>query len=149
VIGRAMRAPAALDRRGTRWLLRGLSPAPVVVLVHRGRRSGRVYRTPVEALTEDRERRELVVSPMWGEESHWYRNVLAGGLIEARVRDEAEIRDWRELSVDERREALDAYRRAHPLYSRLILRMLAGLHGLDGDPAEAVTRALPMLLLRR
>jgi deazaflavin-dependent oxidoreductase (nitroreductase family) len=142
-----MRAPAALDRPGLRWLMRGLSPAPIVVLVHRGRRTGKVYRTPVEAILEDAERDEIVVSPMWGEESAWYRNVIAGGLVEARLRGEGRTAEWRRLSEEERREAISAYRRDHPVYSRMILRMLARIHRLDGDPAEAVIRALPMLAL--
>jgi deazaflavin-dependent oxidoreductase (nitroreductase family) len=144
-----MRAPAALDRRGLRWLLRGLSPAPIVILVHRGRRSGRVYKTPVEAIAEDAERGEIVVSPMWGENSDWYRNVLAGGLIEARMRGESHPMGWRRLSEAERRQAISIYRRDHPVYSRAILRMLVFLHDLDGDPVEAVVRALPMLALTR
>jgi deazaflavin-dependent oxidoreductase (nitroreductase family) len=139
--------PAALDRRGLRWLMRGLSPAPIVVLVHRGRRSGKVYKTPVEAIAEDPERGEIVVSPMWGEESDWYRNVVAGGLVEARQRGEGRRLEWRRLSEEERREAIGAYRQDHPLYSRLILGMLVRLHRLTGDPVEAVVRSLPMLVL--
>jgi deazaflavin-dependent oxidoreductase (nitroreductase family) len=144
-----MRAPAALDRPGLRWLLNGLSPAPIVVLVHRGRRTGRIYRTPVEAIVEDAERGEVVVSPMWGERSDWYRNVLAGGLIEARLRGEGHRLDWRRLSEQENLEAVSTYRREHPVYGRAILRMLVGLHGLTGDPVVAVARALPMLALQR
>jgi deazaflavin-dependent oxidoreductase (nitroreductase family) len=149
IVGRAMRMPAALDRPRLRWLLNALSPAPVVVLVHRGRRSGRIYRTPVEAITEDASRGEIVISPMWGESSDWYRNVLAGGLVEARRLGEGQQMEWRILSDDERREATAAYRRDHPIYARAILWMLVRVHGLSGDPVDAVARALPMLALRR
>ncbi len=144
-----MRVPAALDRPGFRWLLNLLSPAPIVVLVHRGRRTGRVYRTPVEAIVEDPHRGEIVVSPMWGESSDWYRNVLAGGLVEARLRGEGHRFEWRRLSEQERRQALSTYRQEHPVYSRVLLRMLTSLHGLAGDPFEAVAGALPMVALHR
>jgi deazaflavin-dependent oxidoreductase (nitroreductase family) len=149
IIGRALRAPAALDRPRLRWLLNALSPAPILVLVHRGRRTGRVYRTPVEAVVEDAERGEIVVSPMWGESSDWYRNVLDGGLVEVRLRGESHRFEWRRLSEDERRRATAAYRREHPVYGRAILRMLVAVHGLAGDPVEAVARDLPMLALHR
>jgi deazaflavin-dependent oxidoreductase (nitroreductase family) len=148
-IGRALRAPAAFDRPGLRWVLRGLSPVPIAVLVHRGRRSGRVYKTPVEAIVEDAERDEIIVSPMWGGESDWYRNVLAGGLVEVHIRGEARSVEWRQLSAEERQTANAAYRAEHPIYGRGILRALMWIHGLSGDPIEALAGALPMLGLRR
>ena len=149
VIGRVLRTPAVLDRPGTRWMMKGLSPAPIVVLTHRGRRSGKTYRTPVEVMAEDDQVGEIVVSPMFGERSGWYRNVVAGGLVEASRHGEAHAMEWRRLSEEEKREAIAAYRREHPLYSRVVLRMLVSVHGLKGDHAEAVARAIPMLGLYR
>jgi deazaflavin-dependent oxidoreductase (nitroreductase family) len=147
MLGKTLRTPAALDRPGLRWMLNGLSPAPIVVLVHRGRRSGRTYKTPVEAIVDATDRNEVVVSPMWGEDSDWYRNVLAGGLVEVRRDGEGRPMRWRQLSEDERREAIAVYRSEHPLYSRIVLRMLVRLHRLTGDPVEAVTREIPMIAL--
>ena len=129
-------------------MLQALSPAPVIVLVHRGRRSGKLYKTPVEALTEDAAGGKVVVSPMWGKKSDWYRNVVAGGLVEVHVRGEERQVEWRELTDEgERRAAMDAYREAHPIYSRLILRMLVSVNGFEGDPEQAVLRELPFLEL--
>jgi deazaflavin-dependent oxidoreductase (nitroreductase family) len=149
VLGRSLRMPSVLDRKGTRWMLQALSPAPVIVLVHRGRKSGRLYKTPVEILVNDPERDQLVVSPMWGRDSDWYRNVVAGGLVEAHVRGEERQVEWRELDEAERRAAIKAYREAHPFYSGVILRMLVRVNGFEGDREEAVIRELPMLGLRR
>jgi deazaflavin-dependent oxidoreductase (nitroreductase family) len=149
MLGRIMRMPGVLDRKGTRWALQALSPAPVIVLVHRGRKSGRVFKTPLEILLDDHERDELIISPMWGRNSDWYRNVLAGGLVEVHMAGEQRQVTWRELTDAERGAALDAYRRAHPTYSGMILRMLARVNGLKGDPHQAVLRELPMLGLRR
>jgi deazaflavin-dependent oxidoreductase (nitroreductase family) len=53
------------------WLL-----PPWVIICHRGRRSGRLYRTPVNAYKHGR---TLTVVVLYGEESDWVRNVLAGG----------------------------------------------------------------------
>jgi deazaflavin-dependent oxidoreductase (nitroreductase family) len=130
-------------------MLQALSPATVIVLVHRGRKNGRLYRTPVEILAGDPEHGELVVSPMWGRDSDWYRNVVAGGLVAAHVRGEERRVEWREFDEAERRAAMKSYREAHRLYSRVILRMLVRVNGFDGDPEEAVVRELPMLGLRR
>jgi deazaflavin-dependent oxidoreductase (nitroreductase family) len=151
LLGRTLRLPAALDRPGLRWALQGLSPAPVLVLTHRGRRSGKIYKTPVEALTEDEDTGEIILAPMFGENSDWYRNVSAGGLIEVSVKgEEAQPMEWRLLSLEERRAANAAYSDAHPLYSRLILRMVASVNDIKGDDlVEAVARTLPMLALKR
>jgi deazaflavin-dependent oxidoreductase (nitroreductase family) len=53
------------------WLL-----PPWVVICHQGRRSGRLYRTPVNAYKRGR---TLAVVVLYGEESDWVQNVLAGG----------------------------------------------------------------------
>jgi hypothetical protein len=67
MLGRAMRMPGVLDRKGTRWMIQALAPPTVIVLVHRGRKSDRLYKTPLSILAEDPERGEVFVSPMWAE----------------------------------------------------------------------------------
>ncbi len=52
------------------WLL-----PPWAVILHRGRRSGRRYRTPVLAF---RRNGTLIVALLYGEESDWLRNLRAG-----------------------------------------------------------------------
>ncbi len=53
------------------WLL-----PPWTVILHRGRRSGRRYRTPVLAF---RREQTLIVALLYGDESDWLRNLRAGG----------------------------------------------------------------------
>ncbi len=53
------------------WLL-----PPWAVILHRGRRSGRQYRTPLFAF---RRGRTLVIALLYGQESDWLRNLRAGG----------------------------------------------------------------------
>jgi deazaflavin-dependent oxidoreductase (nitroreductase family) len=53
------------------WIL-----PPWAVILHRGRRSGRPYRTPVLAFRRDR---TLIVALLYGEESDWLRNLKSGG----------------------------------------------------------------------
>jgi deazaflavin-dependent oxidoreductase (nitroreductase family) len=47
-----------------------------VVICHRGRKSGRLYRTPVNAYKRGS---KLAIVVLYGEESDWVQNVLAGG----------------------------------------------------------------------
>ena len=53
---------------------------PWAVILHRGRRSGRAYRTPVLAF---RDGQTLVIALLYGEESDWLRNLraAAGGRV--------------------------------------------------------------------
>jgi deazaflavin-dependent oxidoreductase (nitroreductase family) len=53
------------------WLI-----PPWAVILHRGRHSGRQYRTPLFAF---RRGRTLVIALLYGEESDWLRNLRAGG----------------------------------------------------------------------
>ena len=53
------------------WLI-----PPWTVIVHRGRKSGRIHRTPVLAF---RSGRTLSAAILYGERSDWVQNVLAGG----------------------------------------------------------------------
>ena len=150
MFGRAMRIPAVLDRKGTRWMIQLLSPPPtVIVLIHRGRKRERIYKTPLSILAENRERGEIFVSPMWGKRCDWYRNVIAGGLVEIHIRGERRRVEWRQLDEAEARAVGDAFRDAHPTYSRMILRIIARLNAFEGDPSEAAVRNLPILGLRR
>jgi deazaflavin-dependent oxidoreductase (nitroreductase family) len=75
---RLPRALAEFNRRVSnpiqaRWA--GRLP-PWAIIEHTGRVSGRTYRTPVlAALRDDR----IYVAILYGEESDWVRNLLAGG----------------------------------------------------------------------
>jgi deazaflavin-dependent oxidoreductase (nitroreductase family) len=54
----------------------GRRGSPVAIVVHRGRRSGRRYRTPVLAFPLDD---GYVIALFYGADRDWVRNVLAAG----------------------------------------------------------------------
>jgi deazaflavin-dependent oxidoreductase (nitroreductase family) len=70
------RALARANRVGLNRVTRHLAPhLPGFGLVeHRGRRSGRVYRTPVNVFAKDG---GFVIALTYGAESQWVRNVMA------------------------------------------------------------------------
>ncbi len=75
------------------WLL-----PPWVVICHRGRRSGRLYRTPVNGFVRGR---TLAVVVLYGERSDWVRNVLAGSGQVVRAGRTYELRDPRVVDARE------------------------------------------------
>jgi deazaflavin-dependent oxidoreductase (nitroreductase family) len=70
------------------------------VVVHTGRRSGRRYRTPVNAY---RTRDGYVIALIYGTESDWVRNVLAAGGCELEARGRRASLTAPEVFHDERR----------------------------------------------
>ncbi len=70
---------ARFNRRGPNRIVRtfaGRRLSPVAIVVHRGRTSGRRYRTPVIAFRLDD---GYVISLPYGADRDWVKNVLAAG----------------------------------------------------------------------
>jgi deazaflavin-dependent oxidoreductase (nitroreductase family) len=87
------------------WLL-----PPWSVIVHRGRKSGRTYRTPVDAF---RKGDTLAVVVLYGERSDWVRNLLAaGGGQVVRGGRTYSLRDPRLVSIEEAGDSISRPARA-------------------------------------
>jgi deazaflavin-dependent oxidoreductase (nitroreductase family) len=85
------------------------------ILTHVGRRSGRVYRTPVNVF---REPDGFLIALTYGKESEWVKNVLAAGGCQLETR-----RVRYQLSVPT--IVHDPSRRKFPLFVRMILGIIA------------------------
>ena len=94
---------------------------PYAVVIHRGRTSGRTYRTPVVGLVR---KKQLVVGLAYGDDSDWVRNVMAAGGAELRRRG-------RTRRLVEPRVVTLADRRALPRGTRWVTRVTA--HALVAD----------------
>jgi deazaflavin-dependent oxidoreductase (nitroreductase family) len=72
------RGLARLNRVGLNRLIRYVAPwfPGLGLVVHVGRKSGRVYRTPVNLFTKDG---HYTIALTYGPHSDWVRNVLAAG----------------------------------------------------------------------
>ena len=72
-----MRAFLRTPRLLYRTPLRAMLGSFYVLIEHRGRKSGRVYRTVVDRLHTDRETGEVFVTSAWGDKSDWFCNIQA------------------------------------------------------------------------
>ncbi|KAA1423715.1 nitroreductase family deazaflavin-dependent oxidoreductase [Mumia zhuanghuii] len=95
------------------------------VVTHRGRRSGRTYRTPVAVF---REGDQVTLALVYGAEADWVRNVLAAGEATVTTRG-------RTISVAAPRKVHDPQRRRVPRAVRPALRALGVDDFLVGDVA--------------
>jgi deazaflavin-dependent oxidoreductase (nitroreductase family) len=106
---------ARFNRLGTNTVTRPLaSRLPgFAIVVHRGRRSGKVYRTPINAF---RRPGGFVIALTYGPDRDWVKNILAAGQCEL----ETAGRRWR---VGRPRLYTDPQRSQMPALVRLVLRL--------------------------
>jgi deazaflavin-dependent oxidoreductase (nitroreductase family) len=142
LLKRLLALPARLYGAGGGWLL----GHRFLLLTHRGRRSGRLYRTVVEVVRWHPERSEAVVMSGFGTRSQWYRNVLAGGAVEIQI-DRRRFRpSVRPLPTEEAAGVLADYERRNRVLVPIVRAVLSRLAGLRYDGSDASRRRLVEVL---
>lgn len=145
---RVLRAPAVLYDWDLGWLL----GRRFLRLTHRGRRTGRCYRTMLEAIGDDRAKHEVFVMVGLGKRSEWYRNVIADGAVGLAIGNERFRPDYRELAPAEASAVLDRYERRNRLIApilRVVLSRLVGWRYDGSAPArERLVTERPILAFR-
>jgi deazaflavin-dependent oxidoreductase (nitroreductase family) len=126
VIRLAFKLPIYLYRFRLGWLM----GHRVLLLTHRGRKSGRVRRTPLEVIRHDATTQESIVVSAWGERADWYRNIEVSPAMEIRTGRERYVPRQRFLSPEEVHAEIADYERQHPLLARTLPRWLG--YPLDG-----------------
>ena len=143
-----LRAPVALYAVDAGWLL----GHRFLLLAHRGRRSGRVYRTVLEVVAWDGEHLEAVVMSGFGRSSQWYRNVLASDPVEVRIGRRRFTPRVRELDADEAVRGLADYERRNRIAAFFLRSLLSKTAGGRYDGSESARRrlveALPLVAFR-
>jgi deazaflavin-dependent oxidoreductase (nitroreductase family) len=134
-------APAWLYRLGLGRLL----GHRVLLLTHRGRKSGRLYRTVLEVARYDPWTGESVVGSGWGSRADWYRNIRANPPLEVQTGRERYQPTFRELPPEETFAVVNDYVRRLPPP----LRPLAYRLGLDvaGSEEERHAHAGRLLMI--
>jgi deazaflavin-dependent oxidoreductase (nitroreductase family) len=121
----AAHAPGVLYDLGLGWLF----GRRFLLLTHRGRRSGKLYRTMVEVLQYDAASREATVLSGTGPQADWYRNVQANPPVEVRISRDSYVPEVCFLDMAESRAGLREFNRRHPVEGRV-----ASWLGMDGKP---------------
>jgi deazaflavin-dependent oxidoreductase (nitroreductase family) len=100
----------------------GLGPRDYYLLEVRGRKSGRIYATPVSIIGYAGKR--FVVAPRGT--TQWVRNARAAGRIALRAGSHREQFDLREISVTERTPILKAYLTRYKMFVQRYFRVRDG-----------------------
>lgn len=145
ILVRALRLPAHLYDIGAGRLL----GHRFLLLTHRGRRSGRLYRTMLEVVGWDADKREATVMSGFGPEANWRLNVLAGGAAEVRIAELRFAPRVRSLEVEEAVAVLADYERRNRAVGPIVRAILSRLAGFryDGsaESRHRLVEALPLV----
>jgi len=134
-----MKAPAWLFRAR----LGGLTRGRFVVVVHRGRRSGRRYETPLEVV--GRRGDEVFVAAAWGHAADWLRNIEAGGLEEVWDGARRFPAAWRFPDPDERYEIIAEYERRHRRAAKVFLTRLDPTYDFTTEARRRLAEGIVMV----
>lgn len=123
-----------------------------LLLSHRGRRSGRLYRTMLEIVAWDGQRREAVVMSGFGRRSDWLLNVTGGGAEEVEIAGRRFRPLVRRLDGEEAVRVLADYEQRNRLIAPLVRSLFSRLAGFpyDGSPParQRLVEALPLVGFR-
>lgn len=129
----AFDAPRWLYRFHLGWLL----GHHFLLLTHRGRHSGRPYRTVIEVARYDPATGESVVVSGWGERADWYRNLQAEPALQIETGRQRYRPVQRFLAPEQVYQELRGYLARYPWVTG-VARRLFGLRfdGSDADQAR-------------
>jgi deazaflavin-dependent oxidoreductase (nitroreductase family) len=96
-----------------------------MLLTHIGRRSGKVHRTILAVLRFDEKTNEIMAISAWSA-SDWYKNIQASPALQVETGFIRYAPMWRILEPEEIATLFDEYRRKHPVFSRIVCRILVG-----------------------
>ena len=116
-----------------------------VMVEHRGRRSGTLYRTVLEVAGRYPEKNEWIVTSGTGPKADWYQNLQAGNLDVVWIGSKRSEATVRFLEADEAAKVFHEYETAHPkTATRLMASRGVSYDGTDESRIE-LRRSIPMV----
>jgi deazaflavin-dependent oxidoreductase (nitroreductase family) len=138
------RLPIAVYRAHLGWLL----GHRFLLLVHQGRKTGKIRRSVLEVVHYDPVTRESAVLSAYGDRADWVRNLLAHPPLKVCTGGDCYAPQYRLLDTDERLVALRIYQRRYRRAFRAVMRFLG--HPYDGSEAglQALADSVLMVAFR-
>jgi len=120
-----------------------------VLIEHRGRKTGRVYRTVVDRLHTDPETGEVFVTSAWGDTSDWYRNIRAAPALSVWIGRRRFEPIQRFLGADEAYEIQGKAKEKRPLAMRFGLALVRYPFPKTDEDLRRLARVMPVVGFRR
>lgn len=119
------------------------------MVVHRGRKTGRIRRTVLEVVRSDAATGESIVVAAYGSMADWYRNLRAHPALEIHIGREHYIPVQRFLTTEEVEAELADYERRRPRLLGVLLRAVRLRYDGTDLQRRAIAAHLRMVAFRR
>jgi len=128
-----------------RWKLGFVFGERLILLSHRGRRTGQLHRTPVEVVEHDHKTHEFIVCSGTGPAADWFMNLQRAQAEAVQVRNRSWVPVQRFLDDREAATRFEVYEAAHPKAARRLLESMGNSY--DGTDAGriAMMAVMPMI----
>jgi deazaflavin-dependent oxidoreductase (nitroreductase family) len=142
------RAPALLYRWHYGWLL----GHRFLLLIHVGRRTGRLRHTVLEVVEYRQATSEAIVLSAYGPHTEWLRNIDATGRVDVVIGAQRFVATHRRIDVDEAASVLTGYLRrnrfAAPIIRAVLGRFLGWRFDGSNEHCRRVAAQLPFIAFR-
>ena len=95
-----------------------------LLVVHAGRKTGKLHSMVAMALRYDPRTREAVICSAWGQDADWVRNIRTHPAVRVQIGPDSFTPAQRFLSEEESVAVVAEFQRAHPARSRLLSAIL-------------------------
>lgn len=136
--------PRLLYRLQLGWLLGHRS----LLLTHQGRKTGRLRHTALDIMRFDPATKECLVVSMYGEQSDWYRNIVAHPALEVQTGRDRFVPLQRVLPPEEAEAVMAAFWRRYPRGVRLGLRLLGFQYDDTAASQQTILSSLRVVSFR-
>jgi deazaflavin-dependent oxidoreductase (nitroreductase family) len=136
------RFPILLYRLKLGWLLGGR----MLLLEHRGRKSGITRRAVIEVVDHDEQKDSYTVAAAWGKQADWYKNIEADPKVNVEVGRKRFAALAETLSADDAAQHLSVYANKHPFAFRQLGSKLFDIESRDtAQVIQSMTEAVPFV----
>jgi len=127
------------------WRLGFLMGGRFILIDHVGRKSGKLYQTPVEVVRHDTVSGEYIVCSGTGPNADWYRNLTAKPADAVQVRNERWQPTQRMLTQQEASDYFEGYENEHPKAAKRLLKSMGKDYDGTDEGRFAMAAEMPMI----
>ncbi len=136
------RSPILFYRLKLGWLF----GKRILLLEHRGRKSGITRKAVIEVVDHDVQIGSYIVAAAWGNQADWYKNIKAQPNVTVEVGTKRFAAFAKILSADEAAQHLNIYATKHPFAFRQLGSILFNLKSRDPEQIiNSMTEAIPFV----